>query len=73
MDGIAAYEGQSDRIDHVTFDGKSAAAMVDVFKKGHTLAIELPELKRTVNLSLIGFDDAYTAFEANLDRFEPRH
>ena len=73
VDGIAAYEGPSDRIDHVSFDGDSARAMVDVFKKGHTLAIELPELGRSVNLSLIGFEDAYTAFEENLDRYEPRH
>jgi invasion protein IalB len=72
VDGIAAYEGSSDRIDHVSFDGNSATAMVDVFKKGHSLAIELPELNRSIHLSLIGFEDAYTAFEENLDRYEPR-
>ena len=73
VDGITAYEGSSDRIDHVLLKGETAAAMIETFKKGHSLAIELPDIERSIHLSLIGFEDGYNAFEANLDRYEPTH
>jgi invasion protein IalB len=73
VDGKSNHEGTPDRLDHVNFQGTEAAAIVDEFRKGHTLAVELPELKRAIHLSLIGFEDAYTAFQENLDRFEAPH
>ncbi|HEY4636166.1 MAG TPA: hypothetical protein VIG92_06365 [Rhodospirillales bacterium] len=71
VDGKTLQEGHSDRIDHVNFAGTDAAALIEAFRNGKVLLVELPDLKRNLKLSLIGFDDAYTAFEENLDRFAP--
>lgn len=72
VDSVSTHEGAPDRLDHVTFEGAEAAAMIEEFRKGHTLSIELPDIGRKLELSLIGFEEAYTAFEENLDRFEPK-
>ena len=69
VDGVNIHEGMPDRLDHVFFKGAEAAAIIEEFRKGHSLSIELPEIGRALHLSLIGFEDAYTAFEENLDRF----
>ncbi len=72
VDGATAHEAAPDRLDHVIFEGQEATALVEEFRKGRALSIELPEIGRALRLSLIEFEDAYTAFEENLDRFEPQ-
>lgn len=72
VDGVNSHEGAPDRLDHVIFEGEEATAIIDELRKGHTLSVELPEIGRALHLSLIGFEDAYTAFEENLDRFQPK-
>ncbi|MFZ0692635.1 MAG: hypothetical protein WAN51_00525 [Alphaproteobacteria bacterium] len=69
VDGKNVQEGQPDRLDHVTFEGDAAAALIDQFRRGHALMIELPDVERTARISLAGFKDAYAAFEDNLSRF----
>jgi invasion protein IalB len=69
VDGKNVQEGQPDRLDHVTFEGDAAAALIDQFRSGHALTIELPDVERTARISLAGFKDAYAAFEDNLSRF----
>ena len=69
VDGKKVQEGQPDRLDHVTFEGDAAGALIDQFRSGHALTIELPDVERTTRISLAGFKDAYAAFEDNLSRF----
>jgi len=69
VDGRTVKEGASNRIDHLDVTGSEAAAVIEDFRKGKVLLIELPAIKRRVRLSLIGFEEAYAAFEENLDRF----
>jgi invasion protein IalB len=71
VDGQTLQEGQSDRIDHVSFSGAAAAALIEAFRGGKSLAVEFPDLKRQMRLSLAGFDEAFAAFKENLDRFAP--
>ena len=69
VDGKNVQEGQPDRLDHVTFEGDAAAALIDQFRRGHALTIELPDVERTARISLAGFKDAYATFEDNLSQF----
>jgi invasion protein IalB len=69
VDGKNVREGQPDRLDHVTFEGAAAAALIDRFRNGHALAIELPDIDQITRISLAGFKDAYATFEDNLNRF----
>ena len=69
VDGKNVQEGEPDRLDHVTFEGDTAAALIEQFRSGHTLMIELPDVERTSRISLAGFGDAYAAYEDNLTRF----
>jgi len=69
VDGKNVQEGQPDRLDHVTFEGDAAAVLIDQFRHGRALTIELPDIDRTSRISLAGFKDAYASFEDNLSRF----
>lgn len=73
VDGQTIYEGSPDSLDHVSFAGAGAAGIVDVFRRGQSLVIELPELERKQQLSLAHFDEAFSAFKQNLEIFVTPH
>ena len=69
VDGKSVHEGISDRIDHLNISGAEAAAIVEAFRQGKALVIELPDIGREVDISLKAFGNAYAAFEENLSYF----
>jgi invasion protein IalB len=70
VDGRTVQEGASDQIDHMIIAGADAASLIETMRNGTILVVELPELKRKMALSLKEFDDAYAAFDENLDRYQ---